>query len=74
MAEIKGHLHMKINEHVNTSMFMVVKIYFTNIFEDNHIFLFSCLHCNLEALGRIIDILMNRNSFNKNNSCFLKSI
>ena len=57
---------MQINENVNTNMFM---IYFTNVFEDNHIFLFRCLCSNLVTLRRIIDILMNLNLFHENNMC-----
>ena len=57
----------QINEHKNTSMFIVVIIYFTNIFKDNHIFLFGCLH---STLATIIETLTNSTSFNKNNTCF----
>ena len=64
-----NYSHIKINEHKNTNMFMLIIIYFTNIFEDKHIFLVRCLHHNLATSRTIIKKIMNRNSFDKNNAC-----
>ena len=41
------NLNIQVNEHKNTDMFMFIIIYFTSVLEDNPIFLFRCLHCNL---------------------------
>ena len=46
-------------------MFMIVIIYFSNIFQDNHIFLLWCLHSSVATLKTIIVMLANRNSFIK---------
>ena len=35
-------------------MFMYIIIYFTHVFEDNHIFLFKCLHRNLLTSKTVI--------------------
>ena len=36
------NLHIQINEHKDTNMFIFIIIYFTNVFDDNQIFLFRC--------------------------------
>ena len=65
------HVHIQVNEHENTNMFMFVIIYVTNVFKDNHIFLFRCLHRSLVTSRTIIDKMTNRNSHNKSNTFFL---
>ena len=64
------HLRIHINEHKNTNMFIFIIIYFTNVFEDNHIFLYRCLHRNLVTSRTINEKITNSNSCNKNNACF----
>ena len=46
-------------------MFMIVIIYFTNVFQDNHIFLFRYFHNNFAMLKTMIKTLTNRDSFSK---------
>ena len=65
-----------MNEHRDTHMFALVIIYFTNIFDDSHIFLFRCSHRHLVISWTIIEKMTNRNSFNISNvflSCELKT-
>ena len=65
-GKICFYVHIQVNEHINTNMFTVETIYFTNVLEGNDIFLFRCLHNKLALLRTIIETLMIKNSSNKN--------
>ena len=56
-------------EHKYTNMFIFIIIYFSNVFENNHNFLFRCLHRNLVTSRTIIEKISNKISFNKYNTC-----
>ena len=64
------YLHIRISEPINTNMFMIVIIYLTNIFKDNHIFLFMCSHSNSATLKAMNKMLRNRKSISKNITYF----
>ena len=61
------YIYIQINEHNIANMFIFIRIYFTNVFEDNHIFLYRCLHRNIATSRTIIEKITNRISFNKYN-------
>ena len=53
------HLHILEIEHKSTNMFISIIIYFTNVFKDNHISLYRCLHSYSATSITIIEIITN---------------